>query len=37
MLQSNGMIDLVYSIEENHWNNQTTLQLMVKDIRESKP
>jgi single-stranded-DNA-specific exonuclease len=37
MLQSNGIIDLVYSIEENHWNNQTTLQLMVKDIRESKP
>jgi single-stranded-DNA-specific exonuclease len=36
-LQSNGAIDLLYSIEENHWNNQTTLQLVVKDIRESVP
>lgn len=25
--------DIVYTIEENSWNNQTTLQLMVKDIR----
>jgi single-stranded-DNA-specific exonuclease len=35
-LQSNGTIDLLYSIEENHWNNKTTLQLVVKDIRESR-
>ena len=35
-LKSNGEIDLLYSIEENHWNNQTTLQLVVKDIRESR-
>jgi single-stranded-DNA-specific exonuclease len=35
-LQSNGEVDLLYSIEENHWNNQTTLQLVVKDIRESR-
>ena len=37
ILQSNGVIDLLYSIEENHWNNKTTLQLVVKDIRESTP
>ena len=37
MLQSNGVIDLLYSIEENHWNGKTTLQLVVKDIRESRP
>jgi single-stranded-DNA-specific exonuclease len=35
MLQAHGVIDLLYSIEENHWNNKTTLQLVVKDIRES--
>jgi single-stranded-DNA-specific exonuclease len=35
LLLSNGLIDLLYSVEENHWNNQTTLQLVVKDIRES--
>ena len=37
VLQSNGVIDLLYSIEENHWNGKTTLQLVVKDIRESRP
>lgn len=25
--------DVVYSLEENHWNGQVSLQLMVKDIR----
>ncbi len=25
--------DMVYSIEENHWNGRVTLQLQVKDIR----
>jgi single-stranded-DNA-specific exonuclease len=25
--------DMVYSIEENHWNSRITLQLQVKDIR----
>jgi single-stranded-DNA-specific exonuclease len=25
--------NIVYSIEENHWNNQTTLQLNIKDIK----
>jgi single-stranded-DNA-specific exonuclease len=37
LLQSNGVVDLLYSIEENHWNNKTSLQLVVKDIRESRP
>lgn len=25
--------DIVYSLEENHWNGNTSLQLMIKDIR----
>ena len=31
-----GPIDIVYTLEENHWNDAVTLQLMVKDIRKSK-
>ncbi len=27
------MIDLVYNIEENHWNGRTSLQLVAKDFR----
>ena len=27
--------DIVYTLETNTWNNRTTLQLMVKDIREN--
>lgn len=31
-----GGIDIVYTLEENHWNGNVELQLMVKDIRASK-
>jgi single-stranded-DNA-specific exonuclease len=34
-LLDNSTIDILYSIEENHWNNTSSLQLVVKDIRES--
>lgn len=30
-----GLFDLCYQIEENEWNDKTTLQLMVKDVRIS--
>ncbi len=30
------LFDVVFTLESNTWNNQTKLQLMVKDIRESK-
>ncbi|MCB9225381.1 MAG: single-stranded-DNA-specific exonuclease RecJ [Crocinitomicaceae bacterium] len=32
-----GLVDIVYTIEENYWNGNVSLQLMVKDIRKSKP
>lgn len=32
----NHNIDICYTLEENEWNGQTTLQLMVKDIRKTK-
>ncbi len=32
----NETIDICYTIEENEWNGNTTLQLMVKDIRKAK-
>jgi len=28
-----NLIDIVFSIDENHWNGNTSLQLMIKDIR----
>ena len=31
-----GPVDIAYTLEENHWNGQVSLQMMVKDIRESK-
>lgn len=31
-----GPVDIVYTIEENHWNGSVSLQLMVKDIRKGK-
>ena len=34
-LQADCAVDLLYTIDENHWNNKSALQLMVKDIRES--
>lgn len=30
-----GAFDMVFTLEENHWNNRSTLQLMVKDIRST--
>jgi len=36
LVTSGKLFDVVYAIEENHWNNKVTLQLMVKDIRPSK-
>ena len=32
-----GEFDIVYSLEENHWNGNVSLQMMVKDIKPSKP
>jgi single-stranded-DNA-specific exonuclease len=34
-LQADRPVDILYSIDENHWNNKSSLQLIVKDIRES--
>jgi single-stranded-DNA-specific exonuclease len=31
--QTNGGFQSVYTIEENHWNGNTSLQLMLKDIK----
>lgn len=31
--QTNGSFQAVYTIEENHWNGNTSLQLMLKDIK----
>ena len=35
-LTKEANLDIVYSIEENIWNNHTNLQLKVKDIKASK-
>lgn len=29
-------IDIIYSIEENNWNNNHTLQLKLKDLHKSE-
>ena len=34
-LKNDCVVDILFSIEENTWNNKTSLQLAVKDIRES--
>jgi single-stranded-DNA-specific exonuclease len=34
-LKEGALVDLLFTINENSWNNKTTLQLVVKDIRES--
>ena len=34
-LKNDCVVDILFSIEENTWNNKTPLQLAVKDIRES--
>jgi single-stranded-DNA-specific exonuclease len=33
LLQQNKWVDIVYTIDENEWNGQTTLQLRLLDIR----
>ena len=33
----NQTFDIVYSLEENHWQGSSSLQLMVKDIQPSTP
>lgn len=35
-LLKTGPVDMVYQISENVWNGNTTLQMMVKDIRRSE-
>lgn len=35
ILMEGVTVDLLFTINENNWNNKTTLQLVVKDIRES--
>jgi single-stranded-DNA-specific exonuclease len=32
----NRAVDLLYCLEENEWNGQTTIQLMLKDIRHAE-
>ncbi len=34
-LRVGGLVDIVYNLEENHWNGQTILQLKLKDLRKS--
>lgn len=35
-LKANNPIDIVFTIEENNWRGQSSLQLMVRDIKKSK-
>lgn len=35
-LIQNEFFDIVYTIEENHWNGNINLQLMIKDIKPSR-
>ncbi len=35
-LRSGDLVDIVYNLEENHWNGQTTLQLKLKDLMKSE-
>ena len=34
-LRPGDLVDIVYNLEENHWNGQTTLQLKLKDLAKS--
>lgn len=34
-LKNDQSVDILFALNENTWNNKTTLQLVVKDIRES--
>ncbi|MEK9208962.1 MAG: single-stranded-DNA-specific exonuclease RecJ, partial [Patescibacteria group bacterium] len=33
VLEPSALVNIVYSIEENIWNNHTSLQLKIKDIK----
>jgi single-stranded-DNA-specific exonuclease len=35
-LKANNPVDIVFTIEENNWRGQSSLQLMVRDIKKSK-
>jgi single-stranded-DNA-specific exonuclease len=35
-LLADGLVDIVFSLDENHYNGSVTLQLVVKDIRKSE-
>ncbi len=35
-LRPGDLVDVVYNLEENHWNGQTTLQLKLKDLRKNE-
>lgn len=35
-LRPGDLVDIVYNLEENHWNGQTTLQLKLKDLRKNE-
>jgi single-stranded-DNA-specific exonuclease len=34
LTQNNQLFQAVYSIDENQWNGQTTLQLRLRDVKE---
>ncbi len=36
-IKSGGLFDIAFTLEENTYNHQTTLQLNLKDIKESTP
>jgi hypothetical protein len=36
LVASGCAFDLVFSLEVNEWNHQKTLQLQIRDIRESE-
>ncbi|MBP5650900.1 MAG: single-stranded-DNA-specific exonuclease RecJ [Bacteroidales bacterium] len=37
LITNKKKFDIVYHVEENTWNNKTTIQLNIKDIRTSEP
>ena len=36
-IKSGALFDIAFTLEENTYNHQTTLQLNLKDIKESTP